>query len=54
VNALKTAKARKEYRRTRAVNMKQNNWTELSKYIERKNFEAKLARNAKRAAKSVK
>jgi hypothetical protein len=54
VNALKTAKARKEYRRTRAVNMTQNNWTELGKYIERKNAEASRVREAKRAAKSVK
>ena len=54
VNALKTAKARKEYRRTRAVNMTQNNWTELSKYIHRKNLEAMWARDAKREAKPVK
>ena len=54
VNALKTAKARKEDRRTRAVNMTQNNWTELSKYIHRKNLEAMWARDAKREAKPVK
>jgi hypothetical protein len=52
VNALKTAKARKEYRRARAVNMKQNNWTELGKYIERKNMEARWAREDKRSVKA--
>jgi hypothetical protein len=51
VNALKTAKARKEYRRTRAVNMTQNNWTELSKYIQHKNFQESYDRAAKRASK---
>lgn len=52
VNALKTAKARKEYRRTRAVNMKTNNWAELNRYIQQKNTAAKLARNAKRSVKA--
>jgi hypothetical protein len=47
VNALKTQKARKEYRRKRAVNMEPNNWGSLVKYIEQKNREAKTARAAK-------
>jgi hypothetical protein len=49
VNALKTAKARKEYKRTRAVNMNQKNWTALGKYIARKNVEAQQARAAKKS-----
>jgi hypothetical protein len=49
VNALKTAKARKEYQRTRAVNMNQNNWTALRKYISQKNYEASQARAAKKS-----
>jgi hypothetical protein len=49
VNALKTAKARKEYKRTRAVNMNQKNWTALGKYIELKNVEAQQARAAKKS-----
>lgn len=52
VNALKTAKARKEYQRKRAVNMTQNNWMKLVRYISQKNGEARLARSAKRAAKA--
>jgi hypothetical protein len=46
VNALNSAKKRKEYRRKRAVNMSQNNWSELSKYIERKNMEARWAKKS--------
>ena len=53
VNALKTAKARKEYKRTRAVNMSQNNWMELGRYVDRKNYEAMQIRRAKRAAKAA-
>ena len=49
VNAIKTAKKRKNYRRTRAVNMTQNNWTALGKYIEQKNMEARWARSAKKS-----
>jgi hypothetical protein len=49
VNALKTAKARKEYQRTRAVNMNQDNWTALRKYISQKNYEASQARAAKKS-----
>ena len=52
VNALKTQKARKEYKRTRAVNMNQANWTALGKYIEHKNYEARMARSAKKAVKA--
>ena len=48
VNAIKTAKKRKEYRRTRAVNMSQNNWTALVRYIDQKNAEARWARAAKK------
>ncbi|BAT22229.1 hypothetical protein AR679_gp203 [Yellowstone lake phycodnavirus 1] len=48
VNAIKTAKKRKEYRRTRAVNMSQNNWTALVRYIDQKNAEARWARSAKK------
>jgi hypothetical protein len=50
VNALKTAKARKEYKRARAVNMGAPNWKELSRYIATKNA---AARNARAAKKSV-
>ena len=49
VNALKTAKARKEYKRTRAANMNTSNWTELGRYIARKNLEAQQARAAKKS-----
>lgn len=52
VNALTTAKARKEYKRTRAVNMNQNNWMELGRYVDRKNYEAMQIRKAKREAKA--
>jgi hypothetical protein len=52
VNALKTAKARKEYKRSRAVNMNQANWSALAEYINRKNAEAARARSVKRAAKA--
>ena len=50
VNALKTAKARKEYRLKRAVNMTKPNLMNLRNYINAKDAEARLAR----AAKSVK
>ena len=50
VNALKTAKARKEYKRARAVNMGAPNWKELGRYIATKNA---AARNARAAKKSV-
>ena len=49
VNAINSAKKRKEYRRKRAVNMSQNNWSELSKYIDKKNMEARWARTAKKS-----
>jgi hypothetical protein len=49
VNALKTAKARKEYKRTRAVNMNQTNWTALGRYINAKDAEAQRARAAKKS-----
>jgi hypothetical protein len=52
VNALTTAKARKEYKRTRAANMNQNKWVELGRYINVKNYEAMQIRRAKRAAKA--
>jgi hypothetical protein len=52
VNALKTAKARKEYRRKMSTNLNQNNWMDLSRYIEKKNLEAQMARSAKKAAKA--
>ena len=52
VNALKTAKARKEYKRGRAANMTRNNWTELGRYINRKNYEASEARRAKKSARA--
>lgn len=52
VNALKTAKARKEYRRKRVANLSQNDWMNLSRYINQKNMEARVARSAKRAAKA--
>lgn len=51
VNGLKTAKARKEYLRKRAVNMNQENWTKLRWYINTKNMEAQQARKEKRAKK---
>jgi hypothetical protein len=51
VNALKTAKARKEYKRTRAVNMNQTNWTALGRYINAKDAEAQRARAAKKSVK---
>lgn len=49
VNALKTAKARKEYKRARVVNMTKNNLKELGKYINKKNLEARNARAAKKS-----
>jgi hypothetical protein len=51
VNALKTAKARKEYKRTRAVNMNQTNWTALGRYINTRDYQARLAREAKKSVK---
>lgn len=44
VNGLKTAKARKEYRKQRAGNMNQDNWMALTRYIETKNNEARERR----------
>lgn len=52
VNALKTAKARKLYKRGRAANMTQNNWMELGRYINRKNAEASEARRAKKSVRA--
>ena len=52
VNALKTAKNRKHYKRTRAVNMNAPNWTALGRYIEQKNAEARQARAAKKTVKT--
>jgi hypothetical protein len=49
VNALKTAKARKEYKRARAVNMGAPNWKELGRYINQKNADASKARAAKKS-----
>ena len=49
VNALKTAKARKEYKRARAVNMGAPHWKELGRYINQKNLEARTARAAKKS-----
>jgi hypothetical protein len=49
VNALKTAKDRKHYKRTRAVNMNQANLSALGKYIKIKNVEAQQARAAKKS-----
>ena len=49
VNQLKTAKDRKHYKRTRAANMSQNNWSELGRYIEMKNAAAQQARAAKKS-----
>lgn len=52
VNALKTAKNRKHYKRTRSTNMSQNNWMELGRYITRKNYEASEARRAKKSVRA--
>jgi hypothetical protein len=52
VNALKTAKDRKHYKRQMATNMQLNNWTALGRYINQKNAEARQARVAKKAAKT--
>ena len=49
VNALKTAKDRKHYKRTRAANMSQTNWTALGRYINTKDYQARLAREAKKS-----
>lgn len=53
VNALKTAKARKEFYKKGTVGkgLAPNNLVELSKYINAKNYEAMQIRRAKRAAK---
>jgi hypothetical protein len=48
VNQLKTAKDRKHYKRSRADNLSQNNWMNLHRYIEKKNYEAQQARAAKK------
>jgi hypothetical protein len=52
VNGLKTAKNRKHYKRTRAANMNQKNWTELGRYINLKNAEAQQARKAKKSVRT--
>jgi hypothetical protein len=52
VNAMKTAIARKAYLRQRAVNLSLNNWKNLGRYISQKNYEAQLARTAKRSARA--
>jgi len=54
VNALKTAKARKEFYKKGTVGkgLAPTNLIELSKYINRKNYEAMQIRKAKRAAKA--
>jgi hypothetical protein len=49
VNALKTAKARKEYKFSRVNNMEFLNWRELVKYINQKNADARKARAAKKS-----
>ena len=51
VNALKTAKARKEYRLKRVVNMTKPNLMNLRRYINAKDAEARLAREAKSVKK---
>jgi hypothetical protein len=51
VNALKTAKARKEYRLKRVVNMTKPNLINLRRYINAKDAEARLAREAKSVKK---
>jgi hypothetical protein len=48
VNALKTAKARKEYRLKRALNMTETNLKGLRLYIKRKDRHARLVRNSKK------
>lgn len=52
VNGLKTAKARKEYRKQRAVNMNQDNWMALTRYIETKNYEARERRAQLKSARA--
>jgi hypothetical protein len=52
VNALKTAKDRKHYKRTRASNMSQNNWSALGRYIDQKDSEARQARAAKKSVRA--
>jgi hypothetical protein len=49
VNQLKTAKDRKHYKRSRAGNLSQNNWMNLHRYVEKKNYEAQQARAAKKS-----
>jgi len=49
VNALKTAKDRKHYKRTRAENLSQSNWMNLHRYVQKKNVEARQARAAKKS-----
>jgi hypothetical protein len=49
VNAIKTAKARKEYKRSRAVNMNQKDWMDLVRYINHKNYQAQQARATKKS-----
>jgi hypothetical protein len=49
VNALKTAKDRKHYKRTRAENLSRSNWMNLHRYVQKKNVEARQARAAKKS-----
>ena len=55
VEKMKTMKARKEYRRQRAVNMNLENWKELSRYINKLNWQKRWrleeARQLKKQAK---
>jgi hypothetical protein len=53
---MKTIKARKEYKRQRAVNMTEANWKILSKYINNLNTQKRIrlgnARQLKKQAKA--
>ena len=55
VAKLKTIKERKAYRRTRAVNMSPNSWTELGRYINMLNWQKrKRLENARQLKKKAK
>jgi hypothetical protein len=55
VAKLKTIVARKAYKRTRAVNMSQANWTELGRYINSLNYQKrKKLENARQLKKKAK
>ena len=55
VAKLKTIKERKAYRRTRAVNMSPNSWTELGRYINSLNYQKrKRLENARQLKKKAK